>query len=273
MRTIVHLSDLHFGHHDSHVVTGLAGVIETARPNVIAISGDLTQRARTHEFEMAREFLRTLPPPVIVVPGNHDVPLYNLTARWLRPLDRYRRFISDDLQPSFLDDEIAVVGINTARSLTIKNGRINKRQIKRACECLNVAPDTAVRILVTHHPFDLPASASSRAVVGRADMAVRALIGCGVDLILSGHHHVTHTASSAERYEIEGHRVLLVQSGTTTSTRRRGEVNSCNVIRIERTRIVIEWLAWNPDALTFGSEAVASFIKGKTGWVNADRCA
>ena len=123
------------------------------------------------------------------------------------------------------------------------------------------------------HPFALPASASSRAVVGRADMAVRALIGCGVDLILSGHHHVTHTASSAERYEIDGHPSLLVQAGTATSTRRRGELNSCNVIRIERSRIVIEWLAWNPDALTFGSEAVASFIKGKTGWVNADKCA
>jgi len=273
MRTIVHLSDLHFGRHDSHVVTGLAGVVQTARPDVIAISGDLTQRARTHEFEMAREFLRTLPPPVIVVPGNHDVPLYNPISRWLRPLERYRRFISDDLQPSFLDDEIAVVGINTARSWTIKNGRINKRQIKRVCECLNVASETAVRILVTHHPFDLPEPASFHAVVGRADMAVRALIGCGVDLILSGHHHVTHTASSAERYEIEGHPVLLVQAGTATSTRRRGEVNSCNVIRIERSRIVIDWLAWNPDALTFGSRAVATFMKGQTGWVNDDRCA
>jgi 3',5'-cyclic AMP phosphodiesterase CpdA len=266
MRTVVHLSDLHFGRHDRSVVTGLAAVIETARPDLIAISGDLTQRARTHEFEMAREFLRTVVPPIIVVPGNHDVPLYNLASRWLRPLDRYRRFISNDLQPSFLDNEIAVVGINTARSWTIKNGRINARQVRRACECLKAAADTAVRIVVTHHPFDLPAPGSSHAVVGRADMALRGLSGCDVDLILSGHHHRTHAASSAERYDIEGDPVLLVQAGTTTSTRRRGQVNACNVIRVEQSRIVIEWLTWNPDGLTFGPEAVDCFVKGDTGW-------
>jgi len=87
MRTILHLSDLHFGRHDRDVVAGVGSLVETARPDVIAISGDFTQRARTHEFELALDFLRTLPPPVIVVPGNPDVPLYNLTSRWLRPLE------------------------------------------------------------------------------------------------------------------------------------------------------------------------------------------
>ena len=267
MRTVLHLSDLHFGRHDNDVVAGIGSLIETTRPSVIAISGDFTQRARTHEFELARDFLRTLPSPVIVVPGNHDVPLYSLISRWLQPLDRYKRFISDDLHPSYVDEEIAIVGINTARSLTFKNGRINEKQIERTCECLNTAANGAVRIVVTHHPFDLPNPGTSDAVVGRAKMAMRGLVGCAVDLILSGHHHKTHTTSSAERYKIDGRPVLLVQAGTATSTRQRGEVNSCNVLRIEPSCIQIEWFTWTPSAKRFDLEAVDRFVKeGLTGW-------
>src|SRR4051812_11199762 len=106
MRTIAHLSDLHFGRHDQEVVEGIGRLMEEVRPDLIVISGDLTQRARTHEFELAREFIRSLQAPILAVPGNHDVPLYNISSRWLRPLARFRRFISADLQPSFVDDEI-----------------------------------------------------------------------------------------------------------------------------------------------------------------------
>src|SRR4051812_9057267 len=269
MRTVLHLSDLHFGRHDNDVVAGIGTLIETTRPDVIAISGDFTQRARTHEFELARDFLRTLPPPVIVVPGNHDVPLYSLISRFLRPLDRYKRFISDDLHPSFVDDKIAIVGINTARSLTFKNGRINQKQIERTCECLNSAPDEAVRIVVTHHPFDLPKPGSSQEVVGRAKMAIRGLVQCGVDLILSGHHHETHTASSAERYQIGGRPVLLVQAGTATSTRQRGEVNSCNILRLAASHIGIEWLTWDRNVQAFSFKGAERFSKGPAGWTES----
>ena len=159
------------------------------------------------------------------------------------------------------------MGINTARSLTFKNGRINEKQIERTCECLNTAANGAVRIVVTHHPFDLPNPGTSDAVVGRAKMAMRGLVGCAVDLILSGHHHKTHTTSSAERYKIDGRPVLLVQAGTATSTRQRGEVNSCNVLQIAPSRIQIEWFTWTPSAKRFNSEAVETFVKeGPTGW-------
>src|ERR1700704_500594 len=134
MRTIVHLSDLHFGRTDDALLTPLASVIAKLAPDLIAVSGDLTQRARTAEFQAARAFLDRLPKPQIIVPGNHDVPLHNVFRRFIGPLAKYRRLITDDLAPFYADDEIAVLGINTARSLTFKRGRVNSKQIDHAKE-------------------------------------------------------------------------------------------------------------------------------------------
>ena len=115
MRTIVHLSDLHFGRVDPRILTPLFQAVRDATPDLIAVSGDFTQRARRRQFVEARAFLDTLRFRTLVVPGNHDVPLYNVAARFLAPLASYRRYIADEVEPAFIDDEIAVVGLNTAR--------------------------------------------------------------------------------------------------------------------------------------------------------------
>ena len=261
MRTIAHLSDLHFGRHDGEVVEGLARLMETSSPDLIVISGDLTQRARTHEFELAREFISKLTSPVLVVPGNHDIPLYNVAWRWLRPLVKFRQFISDDLEPSFVDEEIAVVGINTARSLTWKNGRINQRQLEQCCKRLAEAPASAVRIVVTHHPFDLPDAARHEALVGGAELAIARLIDSDVEVILSGHLHIRHSASSAERYRTSERTILFVQAGTATSTRHRGELNSCNMLRIDTDCISVDGLVWNRETRSFEVEGTQEFSR------------
>src|SRR3981081_4272469 len=136
MRTLVHLSDLHFGRVDEQLIGPLISAVTEVNPDLVAVSGDLTQRARSHQFREARAFLDALPQPQIVVPGNHDVPLHNVLTRFLRPLDKYKRFITDDLQPFYADEEIVVVGVNTARSLTIKGGRINEDQLAGIRELL-----------------------------------------------------------------------------------------------------------------------------------------
>jgi 3',5'-cyclic AMP phosphodiesterase CpdA len=266
MRTIVHISDLHFGRHNDQVVAGLISLIKTVRPDLVVISGDFTQRARVEEFSISRELVLSMPAPVIAVPGNHDVPLYDLAARFFSPLGRYRQFIEKNLQPSFTDDEIAVVGINTARSITFKNGRINERQIEACCQYFSTAPASALRMVVTHHPFDLPEAGSRHALVGRASMAIRAFANCGADLILSGHLHVRHTSSSVERYGADGQSILLVQAGTATSTRQRGEFNSCNILRIDIPRIEIEWVTWDSSVHSFSTSAVDSFVRGEGGF-------
>jgi 3',5'-cyclic AMP phosphodiesterase CpdA len=267
MRTLVHLSDLHFGRVDQSLIEPLIDSVREIKPDLVAVSGDLTQRARSHEFREARAFLDRLPQPQIVVPGNHDVPLHNVFTRFIQPLEKYRRYVTKDLQPFFADNEIAVIGVNTARSLTIKGGRINDIQIARVREKLCPFRDEVVKVVVTHHPFDLPEGYHERDLVGRARMAMTSLAECGADLFLAGHLHISHTGHTAKRYKIHGHSALVVQAGTASSTRGRGESNSFNVVRVEHPRIVVERLVWQAEKAVFSVASVEDFRHTADGWV------
>ena len=267
MRTLVHLSDLHFGHTDASVIEPLLACVAQLKPDMVAVSGDLTQRARTAQFKEARAFLDRLPAPLIVVPGNHDVPLHDVLSRFLRPYAKYQRYISDDLQPSYVDQEIAVLGVNTARALTIKGGRINAEQIAWVRERLCSLSADITKIIVTHHPFDLPGGHDEADLVGRSGRAMEQFANCGVDLFLAGHLHVSHAGSIAARYKSKGHTALVVQAGTATSTRARGESNSFNVVRIERSSINVERLVWMPERTSFSVASTRSFEFLPGGWV------
>jgi 3',5'-cyclic AMP phosphodiesterase CpdA len=266
MRTLLHLSDLHFGRIDPAILAPLVEFIAALKPQVVAISGDLTQRARTAEFIAAREFLGSLPFPQIVVPGNHDVPLHNIFSRFARSLDRYSRYISADLQPFYADSEIVVVGVNTARAWTWKDGRINRSQLEKLRAILQAAPPNLTKIVVTHHPFDLPAGATGR-VVGRSRLAMKTLAECGVDLLLAGHFHIAGTGQTAKRYQMPGYSAIIVSSGTSTSTRGRGQPNSFNLIRIEQPDIMIERRIWRPESSAFEVASTEHFRRGGEGWV------
>src|SRR5918992_34114 len=156
MRTLVHLSDLHFGRVDPQLIDPLIKTINEMKPDLVAVSGDLTQRARSHQFQEARAFLDALPKPQIVVPGNHDIPLHNIFARFLEPLTKYKRYITDDLQPTYEDTEMVIIGVNTARSSVFKGGRINRSQVARLQEKFCALGENVVKAVVTHRPFDLP---------------------------------------------------------------------------------------------------------------------
>jgi 3',5'-cyclic AMP phosphodiesterase CpdA len=267
VRSIVHLSDTHFGRVNPHVIPPLIEAVTRLTPDLVAVSGDLTQRARPHEFREARAFLDRLPSPQIVVPGNHDVPLHNVAARFLQPLRQYRRHITDDLRPYFHDEEMAVLGVNTARSLTIKDGRINDAQVAWMSERLSACKPGVVKIIVTHHPFDLPSGHDERNLVGRARMAMDAFARCGADVFLAGHLHVSHTSHSAARYKISGHSALVVQAGTVASDRGRGEENSFNLLRIDWPQIAVERYEWQPKSAEFARVTSERFRHGSDGWV------
>lgn len=264
MRKIAHLSDLHFGAVDAAVVEAAVLAVNAAAPHLVVISGDLTQRARSSQFRAARAFLDRLPKPQIVVPGNHDVPLWNVIARGWTPLIKYRRIVGEDLTPFYADPEIAVLGLNTARSFTVKDGRLNRAQLAAAKACFARAAPEAVKIVVTHHPFDQPEAEQSDDIVGRARLAIAAFTALGVDLILSGHLHLTRTGSSATRYPGSG--TLLVQAGTATSIRRRGEVNSFNLIEIEYGSALVRRLDWDAHRGTFSEAAFERFQKTGNAW-------
>ena len=131
MRTLAHISDVHFGREDPELVAGLLLSVAAARPDVVVVSGDLTQRAKKKQFRAARTFLKDLPAvPQVVVPGNHDVSWTNMFERAVRPLARYRKYITPDMEPFVDIGEMAVAGINTVRVGAVKDGRINRRQMK-----------------------------------------------------------------------------------------------------------------------------------------------
>jgi 3',5'-cyclic AMP phosphodiesterase CpdA len=269
MRALLHLSDLHFGRVDQSLVEPLVSAAQASAPDLVVISGDFTQRARRAEYRAAREFLERIPRPQLVVPGNHDIPLWDVVRRFVSPLGRYRRYITRDLAPFYRDEEMAVLGINTARSLTREYGRINERQIADARSVFSQVPANLVKVVVTHHPFDLPPGSRGR-LVGRSVIAMRGLAAAGVDLILSGHLHLHHVALTTQRYRIEDHSALLIQAGTTISTRGRGEANSFNIIRIEGREVAIEHHLWRAEQGSFRPAFIERFISAQDIWRRAD---
>jgi 3',5'-cyclic AMP phosphodiesterase CpdA len=268
MRTIVHLSDLHFGRVDPRRVPPLIDTVHAIAPNLVAVSGDLTQRALRGEFLQARGFLEQLPFAKVVVPGNHDVPLYNIAARFWNPLKGYRHYIVQDLEPVFADEEVIVVGLNSARSIPFGAGRLNKAQVSRAAGRLRAAAAHLVRIVVTHHPFELPEGHGEEHLIGRSEMAMEHLAHVGADLFLAGHLHVSHVGRTAERYKIAGHAALVVQAGTL-STRGRGEPNSFNVVRVARPHITVERHTWDETDQTFRTAWSGTFQHTSGGWAAA----
>jgi 3',5'-cyclic AMP phosphodiesterase CpdA len=269
MRTIAHLSDLHFGREDPDVVAALLAELGERRPTVVAVSGDLTQRARPTQFRAARAFLDRIEAPQVVVPGNHDVPLYDVVRRFTSPLGRYARFVTPELEPAYADDALHVLGVSTARSLTWKEGRISLDQIEalRRRFCDGAAPPR-LRVLVAHHPFGAAADGARPRVAGRSGRALRVLAGCGLDLLLTGHLHRLAHGELEHPVERLSRAVLAFHAGSATSVRLRGEPNSYNWIEVDGPRLVLTIRSFAGDRFATVQRRV--FERGDAGWRAAD---
>ena len=259
MVRIVHLSDLHFGAHAEQLVAGVDAQVDELKPDLVVISGDFTQRARTEQFRQACEFLegmRERGHEVLGVPGNHDVPLYDVLRRFMSPLTRYRRFIDENLCPFVELPGVAVLGINTARSFTFKDGRINKDQVEFIRETFARTPSEATRVLVTHHPlFALRVGEQIDRAIGRQELALDVVEESGVDMLLAGHNHHASSQDASDLVTRSGG-VLVIQAGTATSTRVREQEQSFNVIDVAERRATITVHAWTGDRF-FPSDARA----------------
>ena len=202
------------------------------------------------------------------MPGNHDVPLYNIYARFRGGFDAYKRYVAENLEPFYLDDEVAIAGVNTARRLIIKGGRINDRQMLRVEGQLCGVPDRVKKIVVTHHPFDLPPNSERVALAGRSERALARFLLCGLDLLLAGHLHVSSCGPTAVRFGTGSRSAIFVQAGTACSTRGRGESNSYNVIRLDNSSIEIQTLS--AGIAGFEPSSVQRFDRSPTGWVRTE---
>lgn len=252
MARIAHLSDIHFGANDPKIVDAATAWLEARRPDLVVISGDFTQRARIAQFREASAWLNRLTAAglkTLVVPGNHDIPLYDLFRRFVRPLHRYERYISNMLCPWYEDREVAILGLNTARSLTIKDGRINHAQMDLLRERFAAVPAEKTRILVTHHPlFAMPIGKGNELTeaVGQHDDAVKAACEAGVHLALAGHFHRTY-AEAAQKMVAHSGGALVIQAGTATSTRlRNAEPQSFNWLHVRRNNeMELQVIVWD----------------------------
>ncbi len=257
MARIVHLSDLHFGAHDPRLVAAVEARVHEAESDLVVISGDFTQRARTEQFEEACRFLTRLKDAgheVLAVPGNHDVPLYDVLRRFLSPLTRYKRFIDDTLCPFIAIPGAAVLGINTARSLTFKNGHISHEQMEFIRETFGKSNNNQPRILVTHHPlFALPVGDGPELghVMDDQELALDAIADAGVDLLLAGHNHRA-SANDAASLATGAGKALVIQAGTATSTRTRDEEQSFNRIEIDGSGVKVTIQRWEGNHFVSG---------------------
>ena len=258
---LVHLSDLHFGHHDEAVVETLRDEIEAQNPDIVVVSGDFTQIGSRKEFECAREFIDTLSAPVFAVPGNHDVPERNLIKRFLNPYGHYKRFIDEELEPFLHTDGVALAGLKTSRAvqwrLNWSDGAISRDQLAELKVKFDGVPESTVKIVVAHHPLMHPEEAMMhpQKLARRADLALKTFAEIGVRLVLSGHFHMSYVRRHAHAGEIgeaapagpresaAGH-ILVAQAASAISTRLRGHSNAYNLIDIDNGEIEISVREW-----------------------------
>lgn len=263
MKRIAHLSDLHFGRDRPDLIGPLIARVNSLKPDLVAISGDLTQRARRRQFRAARDFIDALDPPVLVVPGNHDVPLRNPLARMVRPWRNYRRWIGSDLEPAHADDEMIVVGVNTVDPFSWQRGWFGRAAIRRVCEAFAAADEARARVVVAHHPMEHMPGQPKQLMRGAARALLR-LSECGADVVLTGHLHTWR----AEPFAVAAGRAapLQVHAGTGLSTRLREEENDFNLVSLTARRISVERYAVGTGASAFRKVATRRFVRSGRGW-------
>lgn len=228
MTRILHFSDTHFGTERKPVVEAALDLARTLAPDLVVLSGDITQRARRGQFAAARKFIERLSLPVLTVPGNHDIPLFNVFARALNPYGNYKRALGPVLEPVFESADLLAIGVNTTRPRRRKDGEISAAQIARVAERLRQARPGQLRVVVAHHPVRAKVESDRfNLLIGR-ERALEAWAQAGVDLILGGHIHLPYVLPVNPAAPSGG---WVVQAGTTCSRRVRGNVpNSVNVI-------------------------------------------
>lgn len=248
MRRFLHISDIHFGPpHLAELADAVVALAEEHRPDLVVISGDLTQRAKPEQFREARAFVDRFSAPTITVPGNHDVPLWRVWERAFSPFGAYRRHFSKNLEPLFRDEEMLVVGINTAYNWTLIEGRIALSRLKQVADLMAETPERLFKVVVAHHHLIPPPRFGTQRVLDNAFEAVDLFAGAGVDLILSGHQHQSFIANSEEFYPKGRPPMVILHSGTTTSTRGRGcekDRNTCYWIELGTELIRVSLLRW-----------------------------
>ncbi|MES2888366.1 MAG: metallophosphoesterase family protein [Pseudomonadota bacterium] len=256
MTVLMQISDPHFGTEQPPVVEALVTLTHAQRPDLLVLSGDITQRARPSQFRAARAFMDRLGGPVLAIPGNHDLPLFDVAARLWRPYASYRKAFGEELEPVHESSEALVVGVNTTRTYRHKNGQVGRAQIERVAQRLRAATPGQLRVVVVHQPVVVTHAEDWPDRLRNRTAALSCWAKAGADLVLGGHIHLPFVMP------LKGlaRPVWAVQAGTAVSSRvRRGVPNSVNLLRwcepgVEPGTCVVEQWDFSP--------ATRAFVRG-----------
>lgn len=231
MTTLLHISDTHFGTERPLVVEALARLSAELAPDLLVLSGDITQRARPEQFAAARQFVDRLGVPWLAIPGNHDIPLFNGVARLLFPYANFQRAFGDTLEPTHDSADLLVLCVKTTRRLRHVEGQVSATQIERVADRLRHAQPGQLRVVVVHQPLHVEGEAEKKHLLRGCDAALQRWAEAGADVALGGHIHLPYVRELAPE-GVGGGRIVVAQAGTAVSSRvRRDAPNSVNVIR------------------------------------------
>ncbi len=238
MHVILHLSDTHFGTEREHVKDALIELSGELGPDIALFTGDVTQRARAKQFGNASLFLKSLKVDhVIAIPGNHDIPLFNLYQRFFNPYGNFKKTFGKATEPVFETDWVKVIGVNTTRPCRHKHGEISDSQIENVKNLLLTGNNGQLKIIMVHHPMGVLRKEDSKDILrGERNKALRIFAEAGADLILGGHIHLPYVMPVNRRQPADPTSPWIIQAGTAVSKRVRWNAeNSVNVLRYHRT--------------------------------------
>jgi len=228
MSVLLHIADTHFGTERRPVVEALLALAAQQQPDLVVLAGDVTQRARPAQFRAAKAFVDRLGAPVLAVPGNHDIALFDPWARLTRPYARWAEVFGADLEPGHASADLLVVGVNTTRAWRHKNGEVSAAQIDRVAGLLAAASPQQLRVVVVHQPAAVTRASDRANLLRGHQAALHAWSVAGADLVLGGHIHLPYTLAPQGL----ARRLWVIQAGTAVSSRTRAEVpNSVNILR------------------------------------------
>ena len=243
MTTLLHISDTHFGTEQAPVVEALAALAADLSPDLLVLSGDITQRARASQFAAARRFVDRLALPFVSIPGNHDLTVLNPLTRLLAPYTGYCRAFGEVLEPVHESDNLLVQCVKTTRWWRHVEGEVSAAQVERVAARLHRARPEQLRVVVVHQPLHVEGEAEAKHLLRGRDAALSRWAEAGADVVLGGHIHLPYVAELTPQ-GANGARIVVAQAGTALSSRlRRGMPNSVNVIRhdaSQATRCSIE---------------------------------
>lgn len=222
------LSDSHFGTEQAPVLAALAALAQQQQPDLLVLSGDITQRAKRSQFAAARAFTDRLGAPLLAIPGNHDIPLFDLGQRLFHPYTRYREAFGNVLEPTHASPELLVQCVNTTRWYRHKGGTVSSAQIERVAARLRAAQPGQLRVVVVHHPIAVQRATEQHNLLHGYARAQQSWAAAGCDIVLGGHIHLPYVMGLAGL----ARPMWAVQAGTCVSSRvRAGAANSVNVLR------------------------------------------